>query len=161
MLDAVAGGAEIVQENDVRNIQFLDESFCVNDPRKVRGSHRSIDHRTGNAKSRGGDAFIPKMIGRLAGELLDDAFELRELLAGKALLEDGRERAAFLREKRKVALRPANITRQDQAAPPEDSLNRFNEPIIASMGCTTAGRHVRAEARIREAPNCRPHIVAR
>src|SRR4029077_17583066 len=83
------------------------------------------------------------------------------LLAGKALLEDGRERAAFFREKRQIALCPANVPRKNQAFPPPNPLNRFNQPIVAPMGCTTVCRHVRAEDRILGAPNCRPDIVAR
>src|SRR5216683_2887164 len=105
--------------------------------------------------------FLPQMIGGLAREFLDDALELRELLASKALLEDGRERAAFFREKRKITLRPPNVPCKDQVFPPPNLLNRFNEPIVASMGCTTVCRHVRAEDQILSAPNFPRRIVAR
>src|ERR1700724_402390 len=106
MLDTVARGAKIIQENDVRNIQLFDEGRGIDDPRKIRGSNAAIDHRAGNAEAGGNDAFLAQMFGRLAREFLDDALELREFLACEALLEDRCERAAFLRKERQITLRP-------------------------------------------------------
>src|SRR5260370_41845485 len=117
MLDTVAGGAKVIQENDVRNIQLFDEGRGIDDPRKIRRPHAAIDHRPCNAKACGNDAFVAQMIGGLAREFLDDALELRELLACEALLEDGRERAAFFREKRQITLRPANVACKDHLFP--------------------------------------------
>src|SRR6266481_5184015 len=108
MLDAVARGAQVIQENDVRDTQLFDEASGVDDPWKICRSHGAVDHRPGNAEAGGDDAFLSEMIGGLAREFLDDAFELRELLACEALLEDGRERAAFFGKKRQITLRPAN-----------------------------------------------------
>src|SRR4029077_5249968 len=119
--DAMAGSAQVIQEDDVRNAQLLDEAGGVNDPGKICRSDGAVDHRAGNAEASGSDAILAEMIGGLAGEFLDNAFELRELLAGEALLEDGRERAAFFGEKRQITLRPANVTRKDQASPPSES----------------------------------------
>jgi hypothetical protein len=58
------------------------------------------------------------MLGGLAGKFLDDAIELRKFLARKTLLEDGRKRAAFFREKRQIALRAANVSRENHLFPP-------------------------------------------
>src|SRR5216684_2252669 len=96
MLDAVARGAQVIQENDVRDTQLFDEASGVDDPWKICRSHGAVDYRPGNAKAGG-----------------NDAFELRELLACEALLEDGRERAAFFGKKRQITLRPANVPCKD------------------------------------------------
>src|SRR5712692_4280849 len=125
MLDAVARGAKVIQENNVRDTQLFDEAGGVDDPWKICRSHGAVDHRPGNAKASGNDAFLAQMIGRLAGEFLDDAFELRELLACEALFEDGRERAAFFREKRQITLRPANVACKDHLSPLPRSLSLF------------------------------------
>src|SRR6266852_9800724 len=121
MLDTVARGAKVIQENDVRDTQLSDEGSSIDNPRKIRGSNAAIDHRAGNAEASGNDAFLAEMIGRLAREFLDDALKLRELLACEALLEDGRERAAFFRKERQITLRPANVSREDQSSPPSES----------------------------------------
>src|SRR5712692_9511849 len=117
MLDAVARGAKVIQENNVRDTQLFDEAGGVDDPWKICRSHGAVDHRPGNAKASGNDAFLAQMIGRLAREFLDDAFELGELLACEALFEHGRERAAFFREKRQITLRPANVPCKDHLSP--------------------------------------------
>src|SRR5260370_22981147 len=161
LLEAVAPGAQIIQKNNVTDVEFLDESLGLHDPGKIGGTHPAVDDWSGDAESGGNNAFLAKMLGHLAREFLDDELELRELLAGEALLEDGRERATLLREERQITLRPANVSREDQASPPPNLLNRFNEPIVASMGCTNVCRRVRAEDRILAGPNCLPDIAAR
>src|SRR5260370_875540 len=125
MLDTVAGGAKVIQENDVRNIQLFDEGRGIDDPRKIRRSHGSIDDRAGDAEARGYDPLAPQMLCRLAREFVDDALELRELLTCEALPEDGRERAAFFRKKRQITLRPANIPCKDHLFPLPRLLNLF------------------------------------
>src|SRR6266576_2953369 len=95
------------------------------EPRIFRGSHAAIDHRPGDAEAGGYDAFLAEMFGRLPRELLDDALELRELLACEALLEDGRERAAFFRKERQITLRPANIPCKDQLFPLTRLVSKF------------------------------------
>src|SRR5260370_8231508 len=117
MLDTVAGGAKVIQENDVRNIQLFDEGRGIDDPRKIRRPHAAIDHRPGNAKAGGNDAFVAQMIGGLAGEFLDDALELPELLTCEALLEDGRERAPFFRKKGPITLPPPHPPSTDPPLP--------------------------------------------
>src|SRR6266403_1957797 len=160
MLEAVAGGSQIIQENDIGDCQFLDERRGVDDPRKIRGAHAPVDHRSGDAEARGDDAFVPQMIGGLAREFLDDEVELREFLACKALLEDGSERASFFREKRQITLRAANVSRENHQFPPK-YLNRFNESFVATTGCTIFGRRVRAVYRIPAGPSYRKDIAAR
>src|SRR6266403_5627051 len=125
MLDTVARGAKVIQENDVRNTQLSDEGSSIDNPRKIRGSNAAIDHRAGNAESSGNDALLAEMIGRLAREFLDDALKLRELLACEALLEDGRKCAAFFRKERQITLRPANVPCKDQLFPLTRPVSKF------------------------------------
>src|SRR6267143_7269308 len=99
------------------------------------------------------------MVRGLAQEFLDDQVEQREFLTGKALLEDELELAAFFRKECKITLRAPNVSCENHQFPPR-FLNRFNEPIVATTGCTIVCRRVRGEYRIPEAPNCRPGIVA-
>src|SRR6267142_7287011 len=113
MLEAMAGGTQIIEENDIGNFQFLNEVRGLYDPGKIRRSDAAVDDGPGNAKTGGNDALGPQVIGGLARKLPDDQFELREFLAGKALLEDGRERTAFFRKKRQIALRAANVSREN------------------------------------------------
>src|SRR5713226_7206641 len=160
MLDAVARGAKVIQENNVRDTQLFDEAGGVDDPWKICRSHGAVDHRPGNAKASGNDAFLAQMIGRLAREFLDDAFELGELLACEALFEHGRERAAFFREKRQITLRPANVPCKDHLSP-YPGLYLYFTSGAAITGCTTVCRHVRAEDRILLDPNSPMDIVAR
>src|SRR6266704_2281548 len=117
MFDTVPSGAEVIQENDVRDVRLFDERLGIDDPRKIGGSHGAIDHWPGDAESGGNDAVLAQMIGCLAGEFLDDALELRELFAREALLEDGRECAALFREERQITLRPANVPCKDHLFP--------------------------------------------
>src|SRR6267378_8696009 len=99
------------------------------------------------------------MLRGLAQEFLDDQVEKREFLAGKTLLEGERELAAFFRKERKITLRASNVACENHQFPPH-FLNRFNEPIVATTGCTIVCRRVRGGYRIPEAPSCRPDIVA-
>src|SRR5882724_5339471 len=117
VLEAVAGGSQIIQENDIGDGHFLNERRSVDDPGKIRGSHAAVDNRAGNAKAGGGDAFAAQMIGGLTGEFLDDQVELREFLTRKALLEDRSEGAAFFRKKRQITLRAANVSRKNHQFP--------------------------------------------
>src|SRR5229473_167230 len=66
MLDAVARGAQVIQENDVRDTQLFDEASGVDDPWKICRSHGAVDYRPGNAEAGGDDAFFSEMIGGLA-----------------------------------------------------------------------------------------------
>jgi hypothetical protein len=84
---------------------------------EIRRSDAAVDDRPGNAKTGGDDTLGPQVIGGLARKLPDDQFELCEFLARKALFEDGRERAAFFRKKRQIALRAANISRENHLSP--------------------------------------------
>jgi hypothetical protein len=54
---------------------------------------------------------------RLPRKFLHDQLELRELLARKPLLENGRQLPALFREKREVALRAAYVTGKDHLSP--------------------------------------------
>src|SRR5258708_35119269 len=90
MLEAVAPTPEVIQKNNVLNVQLLDEVAGLHDPRKICRPHPAVDDRSGNAKPGGGNGFASEAAGRLAREFLDDELEVRELLAGEALLEDGR-----------------------------------------------------------------------
>ncbi len=119
MLEAVTPGAQVVQKDDVRDAEHFNEIGSLHNPGKIGGTHAAIDDGAGNAKSGGNDGLAAKMISSLAREFLDDAFELRELLAGEALPEDEREVAAFFGEERQIALRPANVPCEDQMSPPQ------------------------------------------
>src|SRR5712692_2225214 len=125
MLDTVARGAKVIQENDVRNTQLFAESLGINDPGKIGSAHPAVDDRPGDAEAGGNDAFLAQMFGRLAREFLGDALELRELFASEALLEDGRESAAFFREERQITLCPANVSCQDHLFPLRRYLTLF------------------------------------
>src|SRR5713101_2448451 len=160
MLQAVSGGSQIIQKNDIGNIQLFDESRGINHPRKVCRSDAAVDNRAGDAETRSDDAFAAQMFGGLAGKFLDDQVALREFLACKALLEDGSEGAAFFRKKRQITLRAANVSRENHQFP-LNYLNRFNESIVATTGCTIFGRRVRAVYRIPAGPSYRKHIAAR
>jgi len=117
VLDTVAGGAEVIQEDNVRDAQLLNESFGVYNPGKIRGPHGAIDHRPGDAEARGNDTLFAEVVGGLAGKFLDDALELRKFLAREALLEDGRECAALFGKERQITLRPANVPCKDHQFP--------------------------------------------
>jgi hypothetical protein len=118
MFEAVPPGTQVVQQDDVRDAEHFNEIRSLHNPRKIGGTHAAIDDGASDAESGSNDAFLPKMISGLAREFLDDALELRELLAREALPEDEREVAAFFREERQIALRPANVACEDQMSPP-------------------------------------------
>src|SRR5260370_683279 len=161
MLEAVAPTPEVIQKNNVLNVQLLDEVAGLHDQRKICRPHPAVDDRSGNAKPGGGNGFASEAAGRLAREFLDDELEVRELLAGEALLEDGREGPTFFREERQITLRPANISCQDHRFPPCPASDFFSTSGIATTGCTTVCRRVRAEDRILLGPNSLPDIAAR
>src|SRR5215471_17340776 len=85
-----------------------------------------IYDRPGNAKAGGTNLLAVQVRGRLAGELLDDQIELREILAGKPLPEDDVQLAAFFGEKREIALCAADVARKDHNPSRQTRLlNRF------------------------------------
>src|SRR5882762_5074635 len=90
------------------------------------------------------------MIGGLAGKFL----------TRKALLEDRSEGAAFFGKKRQITLRAANVSCENHQFP-LNRLNRFNELIVATTGCTTFFRRARAVYRIPAGPSYRRDIAAR
>src|SRR4029077_5547874 len=100
------------------------------------------------------------MFSGLAREFLYDELELREFFAGKALLEDGCEGAAFFRKECQVALRATNIPRKNHRSP-SPWLPKVFAPAAAITGCATVCRHARAKDLILAAPNSRRDIVPR
>src|SRR5882762_9471457 len=99
MFEAVAGGSQIIQKNDIGNFQLFDEARGFHDPGKICCSDAAVDDRSGDAKTGGGYMLATQVIGGLARKLPDDQFELCEFLARKALFENGRKCAAFFRKK--------------------------------------------------------------
>src|SRR5258708_38621096 len=124
MLDTVAGGTEVIQQNDVWNTQLFDKAGGVDDPRKIRSSHAAVDHWPGDAEAGCNDPFLAQMIGGLVREFLNDALKSGELLAGEALLENRREGTAFFGEERQITLRAANVLCKDHLFPVR-VVNRF------------------------------------
>src|ERR1700674_727825 len=118
MLDTVARGPQIVQENYLGNRKLFDQSPGFHDPRKIGGPHAAIDDRAGDAEAGGDDLFASQVFCRLAQEFLDDQVELRKFFACKPLPVDGRESAALFREERQIALRAPNIPSENHLFPP-------------------------------------------
>src|SRR5260370_15337671 len=137
MLEAVAPTPEVIQKNNVLNVQLLDEVAGLHDPRKICRPHPAVDDRSGNAKPCGGNGFASEAAGRLAREFLDDELEVRELLAGEALLEDGSDGATSFRAGRQIILRPANISCQDHRLPPCSESASFSMSDSAATGLTS------------------------
>src|SRR5262245_39769863 len=123
MRKTVSGRAKIIQENNVINPQFPPKMMRINNPRQVGRAHNVVNHRASNAKSSRNNAFALQIRSGLPRKLLHNKIELRKLLAGKALLEDGRQLSVFLREKRKIALGAAHIACKDHPDLPMFRLN--------------------------------------
>src|SRR5580698_10647217 len=151
MFEAVAGRAEIIEQQDVGNSKFLDECLRFHHPRKIRCPHAAVDDRAGDVKTRRDDTLAPQMIGSLPRKFLDDQIELREFLAGKSLLEDRNECSALFRKEREIALRAADIASENHLFPPYFH-DRFFELAVAATGYTNVSRHVQGEDRIPEVP---------
>src|SRR5204862_2352201 len=81
-----------------------------------------------------------EVVGGLPGKFLDDALELRKFLAPEALLEDGRECAAFFGKERQITLRPANVPCKDHQFPlpaANFSLRQVLQLRVAPMSAVT------------------------
>ena len=90
------------------------------DPWQICGAHLSVDHRTSNAKSSGVDFFMTDMRGGQAREFLDDQIKPRELLAGKTVIENQHEFAAFFGKQRQIAFRSTNVSGENHPGPQKD-----------------------------------------
>src|SRR5207253_9135136 len=101
----------------MRDAHSPNDSFSGYNPRKIHGPHDAIDHRPGDTEARGNDTLFAEVVGGLAGKFLDDALELRKFLAREALLEVGRECAAFFGKERKITLRSAIVLCKDYQFP--------------------------------------------
>ncbi len=117
VLDAVSCRAKVIQEHNLRNVEFPGKRFRIDDPRKVRGAHSIIHDRAGDPESRSEDTVRGEVRRGLMREFLHNQFKPRELFAREALLENGCELAASLREEREVALGTADIARQNHPFP--------------------------------------------
>ena len=105
-------GAEIVEKSDVLDVELLGKHGGVYSPGKIRGADAIVDDGTGNAKTGGADFFVAQMGSGDAGKFFRDEIELREILAAKALLENGRKPAASFGKEREVAFCAADVTGQ-------------------------------------------------
>src|SRR5215472_2803292 len=113
MFEAATPGAEVIQQDDVRNAKLLHERLGFHEPRKIRGPHAAVDDRAGDPKSSSANFFASEMVHGLAGELFDDQIELRELLARKAMAKNRRELATLFRKQRQIAFGAADISRKN------------------------------------------------
>ncbi len=120
IFDAVTPSAEVVEQNDVLNIQFLGKDGGINHPGKIGGADAIVNDRAGDTEARGFDFFSRKMRGSLARELFGDQIKLCEVLAAKALPKNGDEFAVFFGKQREIALGTTDIARKDQRRSPEE-----------------------------------------
>src|SRR5215470_10035203 len=95
MLETVPPSPEVVQQDNLRNIEFLDERLGFYDPGKICGAHAAIDDRASDAESRSVNFAAIQMFRSLAREFLDNQIKLRKFLAGKTVPEDRREIAVL------------------------------------------------------------------
>ena len=72
VLDAVSPRAEVVEQNNVRNVQLLRKDGSVDGPGKIRGADAIVDDRAGDAESSGEDFFTGEMRRGLSREFLGD-----------------------------------------------------------------------------------------
>src|SRR5579859_7554423 len=114
ILDALSPSAKVIQELDMRNVQFLREDSSVDRPGKIRRANAIVNNRPGDAESRGFNFFSGKMRSGLAGKLLGDQIKLCEILAAKTLAINRGKLAVFFQKKREVAFGAANIASEDQ-----------------------------------------------
>jgi len=117
IFDAVAPGAEIVEENDVFDGQFLGENGGVNGPGQIGGADTIVDDWAGDAETCGADFFVTEMGCDDAGEFLGDEIEGGEILAAETLLENRCEPASIFGKKREVAFCAADVTGQYHEIP--------------------------------------------
>jgi hypothetical protein len=115
MLKAMAGGAEIIEENNFFDLEFFFQIFGVDDPGKIGGANFVVNDGTGNAEARSGYALAVEMSPSLAGEFFNDEIKSREFLAGETLLENWRELAPFFREQSNIALCAADVARKNHS----------------------------------------------
>jgi hypothetical protein len=113
----MAPGAEVVEQNDVLDVEFLGKDGGVDGPGKIGGADAIVDDRAGDAETGGANFFVTEMGGGDAGKFLGDEIEGGEILAAEALFEDGCEPAAALGKKREVAFGAADITGQNHEIP--------------------------------------------
>jgi hypothetical protein len=117
MLDAVAGSAEVVQEDDILDVKFLSEFGGIHDPREIGGTDAIVDDRTGNAKTGGAHALLLQTWFGEAGKLAHNQVKLGEFLAGEAMIEDRREFAVLFGKEREIAFRATNIACKNHLVP--------------------------------------------
>src|ERR1700730_8043610 len=117
MLDAVTCGTQVVEQDDLRHVQFRRKNLRVYRPWEVRGAHVVVTHWSGHTKSRRDYWIRCQVRRRQPRKFLHNPIELREFLARKSLAEHTRQRAALLREQRKITFRTTDITRQDHPCP--------------------------------------------
>src|SRR5450755_4120402 len=173
MLQAMAPGAEVVHQFDVRNLQIAFEMRGFHDPREIGGANLAVDYRTGDAKSRGVNIAIANVRSCQPREFFDDQIELRKFFASEALAEDGCEFSAFFREQRQVAFCPADITCKNHRGPQKNlkrplasrnaaraSHPQINDkarrgPAVTTADCASGGRRARSMRRIPPVPSFR------
>lgn len=98
MLDAVAGGTEVIHEDDLRHIELSSESASVDGPRKIGGANAIIDDGSGDAKTCSANRRAIEVRLCEAREFLNDEVEGRKAFARETLTEDGSEDAALFRK---------------------------------------------------------------
>src|SRR5260370_3469858 len=72
MLETVPPGAQVVQQNDVRDAEHVNEIGSLHNPRKIGGTHASIDNWASDTETGGNNALAIKMLSGLARTFLDD-----------------------------------------------------------------------------------------
>src|ERR1700675_1779657 len=117
VFDTVAGGAQIVQNDNLSYVQLVDKILGIHDPRKICGSDAISNHRPSKTKTGGFDPLANQVGRGPPRKFLHDAAELRKFLACKSLLENKSELAVFFREQREITLRTADIPSKDHQLP--------------------------------------------
>src|SRR5262249_31779185 len=125
ILDAVAPGAKIVEQHDVRDVQFFGKDGSVHGPGQIGGANAVFNYGTGNAESSGANFFVAQMGSGDAREFLGDEIKLGEVFTAKTLLENRSELGAALGKKREVAFGAAHVASQNHEVPLR-GLKRFN-----------------------------------
>ena len=95
MLEAVAGGAQIVHQSSVLDGDFPGENFGVDNPGQVCCVNAVIDDRAGHTKASGTNFLLTKVGSSAAQKLSNDQIKLCEFLARESFPKDHFELAVL------------------------------------------------------------------
>jgi hypothetical protein len=116
MFQAMAGGAQIINQHNGLYANLPGQSISIDDPRQIRRMDAVVDDRASHAETTRSDFFFSQVRGGAAGKFPNDEIELGEFLAGKAFLKDEFQLAVLFCKERQIAFGAADVACENHLA---------------------------------------------